>query len=100
MSFKYSNDRASLRTIRHIANSMCTYTFISVMSIPNLIAHALNTEIVLIHKSFVSTAPLGPGNSKAFNFSVFEKVQVGKDQEKAQSEKDSHSKNQGGKKPN
>ena len=72
MSFKYSNDRASLRTIRHIANSMCTYTFISVMSIPNLIAHALNTEIVLIHKSFVSTAPLGPGNSKAFNFSVFE----------------------------
>ena len=30
----------------------------------------------------------------------FKKVQVGKDQEKAQSEKDSHSKNQGGKKPN
>ena len=29
-----------------------------------------------------------------------EKVQVGKDQEKAQSEKDSHSKNQGGKKTN
>ena len=28
------------------------------------------------------------------------KVQVGEDQEKAQSEKDSHSKNQGGKKPN
>ena len=28
------------------------------------------------------------------------KVQVSKDQEKAQSEKDSHSKNQGGKKPN
>ena len=32
-------------------------------------------------------------------FSV-KKVQVGKDQEKAQSEKDSHSKNRGGKKPN
>ena len=29
-----------------------------------------------------------------------EKVQVGKDQEKAQSEKDSHSKNRDGKKPN
>ena len=29
-----------------------------------------------------------------------EKVQVGKDQENAQSEKDSHSKNRGGKKPN
>ena len=28
------------------------------------------------------------------------KVQEGKNQEKAQSEKDSHSKNQGGKKPN
>ena len=28
------------------------------------------------------------------------KVHVGKDQEKAQSEKDSHSKNRGGKKPN
>ena len=31
---------------------------------------------------------------------IFKKVQVGKDQEKAQSEKDSHSKNRGGKKPN
>ena len=31
---------------------------------------------------------------------VAKKVQVGKDQEKAQSEKDSHSKNRGGKKPN
>ena len=29
-----------------------------------------------------------------------EKVQIGKDQEKAQSEKDSHSKNRGGKKLN
>ena len=31
---------------------------------------------------------------------IGKKVQVGKDQEKAQSEKDSHSKNRGGKKPN
>ena len=31
---------------------------------------------------------------------LHEKVQVGKDQEKAQSEKDSHSKNRGGKKTN
>ena len=30
----------------------------------------------------------------------YRKVQVGKDQEKAQSERDSHSKNRGGKKPN
>ena len=35
-----------------------------------------------------------------FKVTRFKKVQVGKDQEKAQSEKDSHSKNQGGKKPN
>ena len=33
-------------------------------------------------------------------FTTLEKVQVGKDQEKAQSEKDTHSKNRGGKKPN
>ena len=31
---------------------------------------------------------------------MIKKVQEGKDQEKAQSEKDSHSKNRGGKKPN
>ena len=31
---------------------------------------------------------------------IIKKVQVGKDQEKAQSEKDSHSKNRGGKKTN
>ena len=31
---------------------------------------------------------------------IYKQVQVGKDQEKAQSEKDSHSKNRGGKKTN
>ena len=35
-----------------------------------------------------------------FHINIQKKVQVGKDQENAQSEKDSHSKNQGGKKPN
>ena len=35
-----------------------------------------------------------------FDNEIHEKVQVGKDQEKAQSEKDSHSKNRGGKKQN
>ena len=34
------------------------------------------------------------------NFEEKKKVQVGTDQEKAQSEKDSHSKNRDGKKPN
>ena len=37
---------------------------------------------------------------KYSTFGFNEKVQVGKDQEKAQSEKDSHSKNRGGKKTN
>ena len=37
------------------------------------------------------------GNFNPIQFNS--KVQVGKDQEKAQSEKDSHSKNRGGKKP-
>ena len=32
-----------------------------------------------------------------FELCLYRKVQVGKDQEKAQSEKDSHSKNRGGK---
>ena len=31
---------------------------------------------------------------------IYNEVQVGKDQENAQSERDSHSKNRGGKKPN
>ena len=35
-----------------------------------------------------------------FSGPLYKKVQVGKDQEKAQSERDSHSKNRGGKKPN
>ena len=43
-------------------------------------------------------AVIVPGN--LFPYHIYKKVQVGKDQEKAQSEKDSHSKNQGGKKPN
>ena len=39
-------------------------------------------------------------SSKAPINRSYKKVQVGKDQEKAQSERDSHSKNRGGKKPN
>ena len=37
--------------------------------------------------------------SNSLRFYGYKKVQVGKDQEKAQSEKDSHSKNRGGKEP-
>ena len=47
-----------------------------------------------LHTKFLCNRFTGSGEED------FEKVQVGKDQEKAQSEKDSHSKNRGGKKPN
>ena len=40
------------------------------------------------------------GTALVLEAPLFEKVQVGKDQEKAQSERDSHSKNRGGRKPN
>ena len=40
----------------------------------------------------------GVGKNKLTIRYIYKKVQVGKDQEKAQSEKDSHSKNRGGKK--
>ena len=40
------------------------------------------------------------GKNQIDNYVLIEKVQVGKDQEKVQSEKESHSKIQGGKKPN
>ena len=40
------------------------------------------------------------GDFRKLGPQVSKKVQVGKDQEKAQSEKDSHSKHRGGKKPN
>ena len=40
-----------------------------------------------------------PDKAKTYYELLIKKVQVGKDQEKTQSEKDSHSKNRGGKKP-
>ena len=48
----------------------------------------------------VKVASLGFFISKVSRSEIHKKVQLGKDQEKAQSEKDSHSKNRGGKKPN
>ena len=48
---------------------------------------------VLVFNIFVLLAPY-------VCFHIFNMIQVGKDQEKAQSEKDSHSKNRGGKKNN
>ena len=41
-----------------------------------------------------------PSKCQVVHMTSSKKVQAGKDQEKAQSEKDSHSKNRGGKKPN
>ena len=53
-------------------------------------------DYVQVYVLYICTSFLMRGNT----LYVLQKVQVGKDQEKAQSEKDSHSKNQGGKKPN
>ena len=53
-----------------------------------------------IRKRFPLQKPRWEKTKLTIRHLYHEKVQVGKDQEKAQSEKDSHSKNQGGKKPN
>ena len=63
---------------------------------------APNNFLALEQKKKQQLNPPGPSNRQEAPAptNLNEKVQVGKDQEKAQSEKDSHSKNQGGKKPN
>ena len=53
---------------------------------------------ILRHELF--PVPLSLADTAGELHHTQKKVQVGKDQEKAQSEKDSHSKNRGGKKPN
>ena len=55
--------------------------------------------LVLLYETGALSAGVITGNYRGI-YSTTKKVQVGKDQEKAQSEKDSHSKNRGGKKPN
>ena len=67
---------------------MVNIFFILIVSLPNVNAICFN---FMKGESAKIEIPL---------FNSFKKVQVGKDQEKAQSEKDSHSKNRGGKKPN
>ena len=47
-----------------------------------------------------NNTPFGGFTCQFYSVCEYIKVQVGKDQEKAQSEKDSHSKNRGGKKLN
>ena len=55
----------------------------------------------MVTKCFLLTLTVGNFvASETISTIVHEKVQVGKDQEKAQSEKDSHSKNRDGKKLN
>ena len=52
----------------------------------------------IVSSSFPHYFPIKKPKRKVYKYQ--KKVQVGKDQEKAQSEKDPHSKNRGGKKPN
>ena len=51
-------------------------------------------------KKFTNGTPVGQATDKKLRSQPTKVIQVGKDQEKAQSEKDSHSKNRGGKNPN
>ena len=61
----------------------------------------LPIKLPLFYQEVIFSWNLCGGGSKAPQSQTeIRKVQVGKDQEKAQSEKDSHSKNRGGKKPN
>ena len=62
----------------------------------NNFKNSFSTYCRVITMSYMLKQSLLTFRRKAFG----KKVQVGKDQEKAQSEKDSHSKNLGGKKPN
>ena len=57
-------------------------------------------NVFYVPASFESFQEAVKNKSCLVTVSFLKKVQVGKDQEKAQSEKDSHSKNRGGKKPN
>ena len=76
-------------------------------------AHGQRMTVISVEKIFFPQTMLNYYNSNFTNFlysdwlfgrlytsikAMRKKVQVGKDQEKAQSEKDSHSKNQGGEK--
>ena len=72
------------------------------MAVRNINLHqisgnSINSFLSLCHQ-FYYNPKTHARNLKLRN--MHKKVQVGKDQEKAQSEKDSHSKNRGGKKPN
>ena len=58
------------------------------------------TQICIILLLFADDMVLFSKDPAELQLLLDKKVQVGKDQEKAQSEKDSHSKNRGGKKPN
>ena len=60
--------------------------------------YSKHIHLYIISQTHCNLIILKYDNSRHVKF--HEKVQVGKDQEKAQSEKDSHSKNRGGKKPN
>ena len=62
------------------------------------------SSTVLMHRTTVVTSvfhiPVRVPVPVILTLKFYRKVQAGKDQEKAQSERDSHSKNRGGKKPN
>ena len=70
------------------------------MDAKGMVGRIYNRITIHCYKQNIKALGLAVSDKIVFMFFLFEKVQVGKDQEKAQSEKDSHSKNRGGKKPN
>ena len=57
-------------------------------------------QIIFLFRSFEISKDIQSVQTTHVSKHTSKKVQVGKDQEKAQSERDSHSKNRGGKKTN
>ena len=100
-----ANTRLAYRT-----GLQCLLTFLTmsgvIFNLPNLPAVSEEMLIYFVTHCYTSlhlkwsTIKLYLAGIRFHYLRAGNKEQVGKDQEKAQSEKDSHSKNRGGKKPN
>ena len=79
-----------------MGNQFCLHIFVA------MVWHHLSCKIILciiLASNFLNGKFSKIVFTLEWNFNI-KRVQVGKDQEKAPSEKDFHSKNRGGKKPN
>ena len=97
--FKYGVDLNTHSNRFYVYSDVANYTYIGDVTAPILrvIPFKYIQGEIHFHQEFLNLHYVPVAKSY---IDQKKKVQVGKDQEKAQSEKDSHSKNQGGKKPN